>query len=90
MRRLLSLNISGGIIEEFRELNPEIFRALQGRLGRFPDGMMVQHRPEWGVDGKGNPIQGCVTEFGQPNARLWGMSNPPDQDTFREDFLTNP
>lgn len=90
VRRLLSLNISGGIIEEFRELNPEIFRALQGRLGRFPDGMMVQHRPEWGVDGKGNPIQGCVTEFGQPNARLWGMSNPPDQDTFWEDFLTNP
>lgn len=90
VRRLLSLNISGAVIEEFRELNPEIFRALQGRIGRYPDGMLVPHREEWGVDAKGNPIQGCVTDKGSPNMRIWGMSNTPDMDTFWENFLSNP
>jgi hypothetical protein len=90
VRRLLSLQASGAIIEEFRELNPDIFEALQGRLGRYPDGMLVPHRPEWGHDVKGNAIQGCVTEYGQQNMRLWGMSNPPDMDTYWEDFISNP
>lgn len=90
VRRLLSLQTSFAVLEEFREHNKDIFEALQGRLGRYPDGMMVAHRPEWGVDKKGNPVQGCVTEDGQPNAHLWGASNPPDMDTFWETFLSNP
>lgn len=89
VRRLLSLNASFGILDEFREINPQIFEQLQGRLGRYPDGMLVPHRPEWGVDKKGNPIQGCVTTDGKPNKFLWGMSNPPDMDTYWEDFLTD-
>lgn len=90
VRRLLSLQASFGILDEFREINPTIFEALQGRLGRYPDGMMVPHRPEWGVDKKGNPIQGCVTDTGQSNAMVWGATNPPDMDTFWENFLSEP
>jgi hypothetical protein len=68
--RLLSLQVSFAVLEEFRESDQEIFEAVQGRLGRYPDGMMVPHRPEWGVDEKGNPIQGCVTDKGEPNMHL--------------------
>lgn len=90
VQRLLSLQLSFAVLEEFREHNKDIFEALQGRLGRFPDGMLVPHRAEWGRDDKGNPIQGCVTDEGKSNAHLWGMSNPPDMDTFWETFLSDP
>jgi hypothetical protein len=90
VRRLLSLQASFAVLDEFREINKDVFEALQGRLGRYPDGMMVPHRPEWGNDAKGNPVQGCVTDDGVPNSHLWGMSNPPDMDTFWEGILTNP
>lgn len=90
VRRLLSMQASFAIFEEFRELNPDIFNAMQARLGRYPDGMMVPHRPEWGVDTGGNPIQGCVTEDGALNRHMWGMSNPPDADTFWEEYISNP
>ena len=90
VRRLLSVQASFAVFEEFRETHQEVFEAMQGRLGRYPDGMMVPHRPEWGVDEKGNPIQGCVTDEGKSNAHLWGMTNPPDIDTYFEEMLTNP
>lgn len=90
VRRLLSLQASFGILEEFREINPQIFEQLQGRLGRYPDGMMVPHRPEWGVDEKGNPVQGCVTDAGESNRHIWGVTNPPDFDTYWEQFLSDP
>jgi hypothetical protein len=90
VRRLLSLQASFAVLDEFREINKDVFEALQGRLGRYPDGMMVPHRPEWGNDDKGNPIQGCVTDDGTPNSHLWGMSNPPDMDTFWEGLLASP
>ena len=90
VRRLLSLQLTGAIGEEFRELNPDIFDAIQGRVGRYPDGMLVPHRPEWGLDKKGNPIQGCVDDNGKPIDKIWLMSNPPDADTFWEDKVSNP
>lgn len=90
VRRLLSLQASFFIFDEFREIHQEIFENAQGRLGRYPDKMLVPPRPEWGVDAKGNPIGGCVTDEGKPNKHLWGMSNPPDQDTYWETLLTNP
>jgi len=90
VRKLLSLQLSFAVLEEFREINKDVFEALQGRLGRYPDGMLVPHRPEWGVDGKGNPIQGCVTDEGLANSHVWGMSNPPDMDTFWETLLSAP
>lgn len=90
VRRLLSLQLSFAVMDEFREIHQDIFEAVQGRLGRYPDGMLVPHRPEWGVDKKGNPIQGCVKDDGTPNSHVWGMTNPPDMDTFWETLLSDP
>jgi len=90
VRRLLSLQISFAVLDEFREINQQIFEALQGRLGRYPDKALVPPRPEWGLDDKGHPIGGCVTADGKSNRHLWGMTNPPDQDTFWETLLTEP
>ena len=76
VRRLLSLQASFGILDEFREINPDIFNALQGRLGRYPS--------------KLDNTVGCVTDDGRPNAHIWGMTNPPDMDTFWERYLSEP
>ena len=45
VRRVLSLQASFAVFDEFREIHPDVFEAVQGRLGRYPDGMMVPHRP---------------------------------------------
>ena len=90
VRRLLSLQISFAVLDEFREINQQIFEALQGRLGRYPDKSLVPPRPEWGNDADGIPIGGCVTDDGKSNRHIWGMTNPPDMDTFWEGFLTEP
>lgn len=90
INRLLSLQGSFAIFDEFREISPAVFEAMQGRLGRYPDKRMVPPRPEWGVDSQGNPVGGCVTDDGRPNKHLWGMSNPPDAETYWEEILTNP
>ena len=76
VRRLLSLQASFGILDEFREINPDVFNALQGRIGRYPSKL------DNGV--------GCVTDDGSPNMHIWGMTNPPDMDTFWENYLSEP
>lgn len=76
VRRLLSLQTSFGVIDEFREVSPAIYDALQGRLGRYPSKL------DNGV--------GCVTDTGEKNSHLWGASNPPDADTFWEKLLSEP
>lgn len=76
VRRLLSLQASFFVFDEFREIHPDIYNAAQGRIGRYPDKMM-------------NGV-GCQTDEGKPNMHLWGMTNPPDMDTFWEDLLTEP
>jgi len=76
VRRLLSLQASFFIFDEFREIHPDIYNAAQGRIGRYPDKMM-------------NGV-GCQTDNGVPNMHLWGMTNPPDMDTYWEDLLTDP
>lgn len=88
VRRLLSLQLTGAFMDEFREINSEIFNALTGRLGRYPDAVIVPHRPSWGLDKKGNPIQGCVNDKGESMKRIWGSTNPPDMDTFWHKHLT--
>ena len=90
VRRLLSLQLSFAMIDEVREINPDVFNALTGRVGRYPNGMMVPHRPEWGLDSKGNPIQGCVDDDGNPMKKIWGATNPADADSFWEQYLSNP
>ena len=76
VRRLLSLQASFIIFDEFREIHPDIYNAAQGRVGRYPDKMM-------------NGV-GCKTDDGRANAHSWGMTNPPDMDTFWETLLTEP
>lgn len=90
VRRLLSLQISFAFMDEFREINKEVFEALQGRLGRYPDKMMVPPRPEWGLDDHGAEIGGCVTDEGKPNFHIWGSTNPPDLETYWEELISNP
>lgn len=74
VRRLLSVEASFGVLDEFREIHPDIFDTLQARLGRYPS--VAQG--------------GCVTDTGAANHHLWGASNAPDTDTFWENYLTNP
>ena len=76
VRRLLSLQASFIIFDEFREINMEVFNAAQGRVGRYPDKMM-------------NGV-GCVKDDGTANYHLWGMTNPPDVDTEHEELISNP
>lgn len=89
VRRLLSLQLTGAFLDEIREINADVFSALTGRVGRYPDGILVPHRPKWGLDKKGNPIQGCVDDKGNSMKRVWGSTNPPDMDTFWHEYLTN-
>jgi len=90
VRRLLSLNLTFGVMDEFREISPDIYNALTGRIGRYPDHTMVPHKPEWGVDKKGNPIGGCVDDYGKPVDKIWGASNAPDVDSFWENLISDP
>jgi hypothetical protein len=76
VRRLLSLQTSFGIIDEFREISPAVFEALQGRVGRYPSKL------DNGV--------GCVTDSGAENKHIWGASNPPDMETAWELLLNDP
>ena len=89
VRRLLSLQLSFAMVDEVREINADVFDALTGRVGRYPNGMMVPHRPQWGVDDKGNAIQGCVDDNGRQMKKVWGATNPPDLDSHWEQYFTN-
>lgn len=74
VRRLLSLEVSFGMLDEYREIHPDIFNALQGRVGRYPS------------MAKG----GCLKDDGTPHAHVWGATNAPDMDTFWEKYMTEP
>lgn len=76
VRRLLSLQLTFGIMDEFREINPDIYNALTGRLGRYPDKTM-------------NGVGAC-DDSGKQIHKVWGATNPPDGDTFWEKLLVDP
>ena len=76
VRRLLSLQLTFGVMDEFREINPDIYNALTGRLGRYPDKTM-------------NGVGAC-DDKGKQIHKVWGATNPPDMDTFWEKALTEP
>lgn len=76
VRRLLSLQLSFGVMDEFREINPDIYNALTGRLGRYPDKTM-------------NGV-GVCDDDGKQIHKAWGATNPPDMDTFWEKLLNDP
>ncbi len=115
VRRLLSLQASFAIMDEFREIHPDIYHAVQGRLGRYPDrsvnglGCVVDEPAErcqhcWELLPKGFTAE--LIDKGQgsfkcpscgkrasaylSNAKLWGMTNPPDEGTFWGDLLLDP
>lgn len=53
-QRLLSLNLTGAWVSEFREIQPELISALSGRLGRFPSKAIAE--PTWfGIVAETNP-----------------------------------
>lgn len=53
-QRLLSLNLTGAWVSEFREIDLSIIDALTGRLGRFPSKAIA--KPTWfGIVGESNP-----------------------------------
>jgi hypothetical protein len=76
VRRLLSLQLTFGVMDEFREINPDIYNALTGRLGRYPDKTM-------------NGVGAC-DDNGKQVHKVWGATNPPDADTFWEKMLVDP
>jgi hypothetical protein len=76
VRRLLSLQLSFALMDEFREIHPDVFNAITGRLGRYPNKAM-------------NGV-GCVDDDGRDIKKLWGATNPPDMDTWWEEYLTDP
>jgi len=76
VRRLLSLQLTFGVMDEFREINPDIYNALTGRLGRYPDKTM-------------NGVGAC-DDSGKQIHKVWGATNPPDMDTFWEKLLNDP
>lgn len=76
VRRLLSLQLTFGVMDEFREIHPDVFNALTGRLGRYPDKSMNGVGP---CDDQGRQIH-----------KVWGATNPPDADTWWEEYLSEP
>lgn len=76
VRRLLSLQLTFGMLDEFREIHPDIYNALTGRLGRYPDKTM-------------NGVGPC-DDSGKQIHKVWGATNPPDADTWWENLLTEP
>jgi hypothetical protein len=53
-QRLLSLNLTGAWVSEFREIPLEIIDALSGRLGRYPSKAIA--KPSWfGIIAESNP-----------------------------------
>jgi len=53
VKNLLSLELTGACLAEFREINREIFQALDGRIGRYP--RMNEGGPSWiGIWGDSN------------------------------------
>lgn len=53
-QRLLSLNLTGAWVSEFREIDPSLISALSGRLGRFPSRAVAD--PTWfGIVAESNP-----------------------------------
>jgi len=53
-QRLLSLNLTGAWVSEFREIKLSIIDAIAGRLGRYPSKAVAE--PSWyGIIGESNP-----------------------------------
>lgn len=74
VKKLLSLEASIICFDEAREINPDIWQAASGRVGRYPAKK----------DG------GAYKEDGTPNFGLRASTNPPDADSFWAELIENP
>lgn len=74
VRRLLSLQLTFAVMDEFREINRDVFNALTGRLGRYPDKTM-------------NGVGAC-DDNNKQIFKVWGATNPPDMDSFWESYIS--
>jgi hypothetical protein len=105
VRRLLSLQLSFAMMDEFREINPDVFNMLTTRLGRYPDKTMngvgcaeliPTPPPPRAAPVPTDPATAAHDAFTPlpPTVHLlkkiWGASNPPDADTFWESLLSSP
>jgi hypothetical protein len=83
-QRLLSLNLTGAWVSEFREVSPSLIDALSGRLGRFPAKAIVPC--SW---------KGIVAESNPPDEDSeWyhklEKDKPPNWTIFRQPGGTEP
>ena len=77
-QRLLSLNLTGAWVSEFREIEPSLFSALSGRLGRFPSKAVA--KPTWfGIVAETNPPDEDSEWF-----TLLEVDRPPNWAFFRQ------
>lgn len=77
-QRLLSLNLTGAWVSEFREIQPDLIAALSGRLGRFPSRAVAI--PTWfGIIAESNPPDEDSEWF-----TLLEIERPPNWGFFRQ------
>lgn len=77
-QRLLSLNLTGAWVSEFREIDPELISSLSGRLGRFPSKAVAE--PTWfGIVAESNPPDEDSDWF-----TLLEVNRPPNWAFYRQ------
>jgi hypothetical protein len=74
VKKLLSVEASAIFFDEAREINPDIWQAASGRVGRYPSKK----------DG------GPVKEDGSRNFGIFASTNPPDEGAFWSELIDNP
>lgn len=77
-QRLLSLNLTGAWISEFREIDLSIIDALTGRLGRYPSKALA--KPTWfGIVAESNPPDEDSEWYNKLE-----LDTPPNWSVFRQ------
>ena len=77
-RRLLSMQLSGVWVNEFPEVDPDLFPAIAGRVGRYPSA--AQGGPTWfGIIADGN-----FPDEGGRWHELLELQAPPDWDVWKQ------
>lgn len=74
VKKLLSVEASIICFDEAREINPDIWQAASGRVGRFP------------AKKDGGPRK----DDGSRNFGIYASTNPPDDSTFWAELIENP
>ena len=75
VKKLLSLEVTGGFINEAKEVPRAIFEMLQGRCGRYPKIVLDSTDPLFGVDD-----EHCRVLYGPTWFGVIMDTNPPDSD----------